>query len=133
MCRNCDNHTDIYDPMIGVTIAAVDVRIGSDDDDDCITFTGDDSRQWGLRHDQDCCEEVVIEDICGDLNLLVGRKIAVAEIAYSDASNERDDESATWTFCRIGNDRGDLITIRWYGTSNGYYCERADFDELRSP
>mgnify|MGYP005865371085 CR=1 FL=1 len=39
-------------------------------------------------------------------------------------------ESYTWTFYRFATAKGH-VTVRWLGTSNGYYSKRATFDEVR--
>lgn len=72
-----------------------------------------------------------IEDICGDLNALVGSPILIArEDSSSDLQpgNEGDD-SYTWTFYNFATTKG-YVAVRWYGTSNGYYSESVDFYKL---
>lgn len=82
-----------------------------------------------LAHIQDCCEDVDVEDIVGDLSDLEGTPILVAERRTSDPSmdemGQRRDESATWTFFELRTAKGS-VTVRFYGSSNGYYGEEAD-------
>ena len=74
-------------------------------------------------HDQDCCESVEIEDVCGDLRDLVGEPLTEAEEVQGYHGPDLDHESYTWTFYRFATRRG-AVTVRWLGTSNGYYSER---------
>ncbi|CAB4140489.1 hypothetical protein UFOVP398_43 [uncultured Caudovirales phage] len=77
-----------------------------------------------------CCETVDILSIDGDPAWLIGKPLIVAEIVdnvdqpptaiYEDAPYE---VSYTWTFVKLGTNAG-VITVRWFGSSNGYYCER---------
>jgi len=109
------------------------VGITVNDANDEIIFQVKDSpdsgvvEQYKMYHDRNCCESVYIEDITGNIQDLVGQQILSAtENTSSDlpAKDEYDD-SHTWTFYNIRTLK-DTITIRWYGTSNGYYSERVD-------
>jgi len=76
-----------------------------------------------LYHWQDCCENVYIEDITGDLADLINQPIAVAEEVSNsfDDLNEFDENSLEWTFYRLTTLEGSVV-IRWFGSSNGYYA-----------
>ena len=76
-------------------------------------------------HQQDCCEHVSIEDVCGDLQDLVGDPLLLAEEVSGETPvefNEEDYESVTWTFYKFATRRG-YVDVRWLGESNGYYSE----------
>lgn len=77
-----------------------------------------------LVHDQDCCENVYLEEIIGDLKDLENNPILVAEESASSnlPAKHSYDESWTWTFYKFATIKGS-VTLRWYGTSNGYYSE----------
>lgn len=98
---------------------------------DELRFMLSDGRELVMSHRQDCCETVTIDDICGDLADLTGSPILMAEEVTSnddpDGVEIKDGwrESFTWTFYKIATVNG-YVTIRWYGTSNGYYSERVD-------
>ena len=93
-----------------------------------ILFIDEDNIEYEMFHDYDCCENVYIEDICGDINNLIGSEIIMAEeVINRDLSPLNEfDESYTWTFYKFATVKG-YVTIRWYGESNGYYSERVDF------
>lgn len=95
--------------------------------DESVTFWNKDkSDSFLMEHLQDCCENVWLEDVVGDLNDLVGTPILVAECVTSEESPRNDsDESFLWTFYNMRTIKGS-VTFRWYGTSNGYYSESVD-------
>lgn len=112
----------------GTTLSAVQTN-----NNDEIIFTTTEGVTYALFHSQDCCESVYIEDVCGDLDDLVGTPILMAEEVSSiegfDESKPLDGyepESYTWTFYKLATIRGS-VTIRFYGTSNGYYSESVSF------
>lgn len=100
-----------------------------------ITFKNEEE-EYCLHHHRDCCESVSIEDICGDLEDLVGTPIVVAEEVFGQTAQpegwtpDKYSESYTWTFYKLRTHKGD-VTIRWYGESNGYYSESVDFEKIK--
>lgn len=76
-------------------------------------------------HQQDCCEHVSIEDVCGELQDLAGEPLLMAEEVEGLSPvefNEEDHESVTWTFYKFATRKG-YVDVRWLGESNGYYSE----------
>lgn len=108
----------------GVTCSAVQ-SVGGEE----LRFTGTNGKLYVFYHEQDCCETVRIEDICGDLEDLVGTPIISAEELSNEPHPEIDEDyhdSMTWTFYRFTTAKG-VVTVRWLGESNGYYSESVDF------
>lgn len=107
--------------LIGKTLAAVK---NTGDELLFMTNTGD---RYKLYHDQDCCEDVRIEEVIGDLADLVGAPLLMAEeVSNADAPVVPNEDSYTWTFYKLATIKG-YVTIRWLGTSNGHYSESVGF------
>lgn len=76
-------------------------------------------------HQQDCCEHVSIEDVCGELQDLVGEPLLMAEEVEGQTPvdfDEAEHESVSWTFYKFATRKG-YVDVRWLGESNGYYSE----------
>lgn len=102
--------------------------------DEELIFTLDTGEKYELFHNQDCCENVTIEDIAGDLSDLIGSPILMAEEVTNSETNpegfhEEYQDSFTWTFYKLATIKG-YVTIRWYGESNGYYSESVEWKNL---
>ena len=94
-----------------------------------ITFICNDGKQYKMFHHQDCCESVWIEDIVGDLEDLIGSPILKVSEDMSKEPQKDYSDSTTWTFYNFTTIKGH-VTMRWCGTSNGYYSESVDFEQI---
>lgn len=115
-----------FEDLIGKTLSSVEVN----KDNDEIRFVTTDGESYLMYHSQDCCENVTINDINGDLEDLLFSSILLAEESNSDVNPDGVEmeyqDSFTWTFYKLATIKG-YVDIRWYGESNGYYSERVDF------
>lgn len=91
-------------------------------DDNVIIFKTE-NKKFYMFHNQECCEQVYISDIIGNLDILKNSPILKAE----ETSNSEYVEygSLTWTFYNISTVKG-TVTLTWRGESNGYYSESVD-------
>jgi len=99
--------------------------------EDEVIFTILNGEKYKLYHSQNCCESVFIESVEGHIHDLIGHEILMAEeISNVDEPPLEDsNDSYTWTFYKLATIKG-YVTIRFFGTSNGYYSERVDFCKL---
>ena len=127
--------------LIGQTMSSVE-NVNNEE----LVFTTTEGKKYKLYHDQDCCENVTIEDIVGDLGDLAGSPLLKAEeVSYQGEEQlpqderlrlqmertqdkYRCDDSCTWTFYKFATIKG-YVDVRWIGESNGYYSESVDFAE----
>jgi len=135
--------TEVSD-LLGMTMTKI-TKFENDE----LWFYEESGRIFHMVHGQDCCESVHLEDVCGDLEDLVGTPLLQAEEVTND-NGEWDDkplvsvikleaflrgwefeayESATWTFYKFATVKG-YVTLRWIGTSNGYYSESVSLYEI---
>ena len=107
-----------FDELLGRTLYKAEA------DGEALTLYLSNTNYVRFCHQQDCCESVYIEDICGDLNDLVGSPLLLAEeVSNYDADPKYEgEESYTWTFYKFATQKG-YVDVRWYGSSNGYYSE----------
>lgn len=114
--------------LVGMTLVSAEAT------DDSITFVASNGDTYVMHHQQECCEDVSIESIVGDISDLVGAPITMAEAVSSDDAPPKDPYDAeygsyTWTFYKFATVKG-YVDVRWYGVSNGYYSETVDFVKL---
>ena len=123
-----NNHRNI-DVLKGKTL--VEVEKSCYDLNDALFFKTADGEFYIMTHEQDCCENVYIDDICGDFADLLNEKILTAEELNNDypVGEECIEDTYTWTFYHLATFHGD-VTIRWFGTSNGCYSESADLYQI---
>jgi hypothetical protein len=118
-----------FSELKGKTLSGVE---GCEQYSGSILLYCDDGSTYKMNHEQNCCECVRIEEVIGDVADIIGAQIIKAE----EESNKEDTPplhvSCTWTFYTIRTTNGDL-TIRWLGSSNGYYSESVDFCRMRPP
>lgn len=110
----------IFEEILGQIPISIEVNHKNN----VINFIFKSGDAWEMRHDQDCCEDVSIEDIAGNIDLILNEPLLEAELITGTDLDA--DESGTWSFYKFGT-RKSSVVIRWYGSSNGYYSEEVSF------
>lgn len=116
-----------FNSLVGKIFTKIKVSRGGVDEDH-ILFETQDCIIYIMCHEQTCCESVDIDDICGDVDCLLGNPILIAEervsenVVYPFQPERKYYDSWTWTFYELATIQGS-VSIRWFGSSNGYYSE----------
>lgn len=119
---------EILKRIIGQTpVKITGAEVGSED----MVIVTKEGNTLRLRYEHDCCARCEIIQIDGDIEDLIGNPLVMCEDVSSEAPEgdaqsvgleEYSSESFTWTFYKFATVKG-YVTIRWYGSSNGYYSE----------
>jgi len=120
--------TTKFEDLLGKTIISIE-RGEASGIDEQLLFTLDNGDRYRMYHSQDCCEDVYIEDICGNLDELLNSPILLADMVTSEEDRGNHYDHVTWTFYKLSTNLGS-VTIRWYGSSNGYYSEEVTFAKI---
>ena len=116
------------DSLVGEVVEHVDIG----NNETLLTFAS--GRRVRIDHDQDCCESVWLLDSSGDVAKIVGKPLIEVTSEESSGDNvdigkEFKDDSSTLTTIRFAC-ADEVVILRWFGTSNGYYSESVDFREM---
>lgn len=126
-----DNYRAKFNDLEGKTLKEITGKVG----DETMQLITDSGEIYQLSYYSDCCASCSVEEIHGDLTDLIGTPILLAEeISHCNENPPEvkapgDHGSFTWTFYKLSTISGS-VTIRWYGTSNGYYSESVTFEKL---
>lgn len=95
------------------------------------TFECSDGSVYQMTYYHDCCANCSVEDVDGLENLEGATVFSAEESSNSeDPALEEYPDSYTWTYYKLATSKG-YVTIRWYGSSNGYYSESCTFERVK--
>lgn len=102
---------------------------GCESGSDNICFTMKSGKVIRMFHYQECCESVSVEEVIGcEPQDLIGHEILSASEDSNGETSEYGDEQQ-WTFYTLRS-HGGTMTIRWYGTSNGFYSTSVSIEVM---
>lgn len=118
-----DLQYEVLEKFEGKTISTI---VGAEEDSQEVTFEFTNGEKATFMHYQDCCEDVHLADILGDIKSLIGAPLTYAKIATNQHS-EGICESTTETYYIFKTDNDPCgVTFLWRGESNGWYSEDVD-------
>ena len=119
----------IFEPLLGRTIAKIE---GAAEESEEILFIMENGDVFRMYHEQDCCEQVLVEDVGGNIEDLIGTPILKAEEVTNEGTRGWNwfDGTCTWTWYQFATIKG-YVTIRWVGESNGYYSESVNYEWIK--
>lgn len=121
---------DALEKLKGQTVVEIDgMKEGSEE----VTLKTKEGNTLVLRYEHDCCASCSICQVDGDPMDLLGAKLLMCETVTGASIGVDEDldesgndpgeyDSHTWTFVKFASVHG-YVTLRWYGSSNGYYSE----------
>jgi hypothetical protein len=113
--------------MLGRTFVNIE---GCDQYSDEILFTSANGDVFKFHHDTECCEQVLVEEIIGDIQDLIGAPMLMAE--ESSDEGHRGEVNGTWTFYKFATTKG-YVTVRWFGWSGSrYYSEHVNLELIEA-
>lgn len=124
-----------FDELLGKTLERVVVDPDTSSEGETIWFYCTDGSVYKMYHGQWCCEYVSLESIDGDIQRLLHLPILRAEVVTNEdqpAPEGRANWLNRWTFYKLATNL-DSVTIRWFGSSNGYYSVDVDFGRVKNP
>lgn len=114
---------NIFEKVVGKTVGNIEYS-GCDE----VDFQFTDGYSLRFYHSQDCCETVEVEKIEGAVFSEVKGKVIKSFLEEVDVETIGVHcDSKTKTLYTITFESGEVITILWVGTSNGYYSENVDY------
>lgn len=128
------NYDAEFEDLVGKTLTSIDGKVG----DSTLIFHCTDGSEFQMNYYADCCASCYLEDVDGPFDVLVGSPILKAEESSNRDSNPPNvkpetieyQDSFTWTFYHLATAKGS-VTLRWYGSSNGFYSESVTFERLK--
>lgn len=107
-----------FEELLGKIITSI---YGAEDGSTRICFETSDGAKYIMTHYGDGCDLVTLEDTCGDITDIIGSPILLAEKVVSIEDNPLQ-LHYTWSFYKLATIKGS-VTLRWCGSSEGYYSE----------
>lgn len=128
MGEHTDYNASAYDWCVPLSdlVGKIIIKLEQVNDWSELRFFCSDGTVYALCHIQECCENVYLEDVNGELSWLLNTPILMADEARGETGMENECDRYRWTFYRFATKKG-YVDLRFLGLSNGYYSERVDF------
>jgi hypothetical protein len=124
-----DYNMEAYDWCVPLSelVGKIIVKLEQVNDWSELRFFCSDGTVYALYHIQECCENVYLEDVNGELSWLLDTPVLMADEVQGDTGTDEEyDTRYRWTFYRFATRKG-YVDLRFLGFSNGYYSEKMDF------
>lgn len=120
-----------FEKMKGQTIVEI---TGMKEGSERVCLISKEGNKLELWYEHDCCASCDIAQVDGDPLDLLGSPLVMCEEVTGESIGADENlnadgephgewhDSHTWTFVKFATIYG-YVTLRWYGSSNGYYSE----------